>query len=120
MVPVLAIASIAAEVFPLAVKVIDKLFGGGKGAIKKNAAVAVVEGVLDHIRAEDPSVSIPTGQEIPSLVQSTVDFLNAKGELTGTSTVIDSSSPDAEYIAGGFLIMEGALRIVKASQAAKK
>jgi hypothetical protein len=105
-------------VAPLVVKLVEKIFGGGTGAVKKPVAVDLMTAIMDALqKLVGPSVSLPTKPEIPALVQSVVDALNKAGELQGGATVISPApAPNTSALDGVAEMLSGALKVLQASR----
>src|ERR1700759_2225481 len=89
------VQSAAPLVFPLVAKLVDKIFGAKNGpTVKLPVAVTVAQAVMKALQQQFPTgISFPIdAAEIQQIMQTTVDALNAKGELNGSSTVVDTGS----------------------------
>lgn len=106
-----AIMEIANFAAPYVVKLVDKIFGDKSGAVKKPVADNMLEAIFAALRGLDPSIALPTKEEVPAIVEGTVKDLNSKKELNGKDTMIDDDQ--SELLSGTLLLLEGTMKVVK-------
>ena len=87
--------TIAPLVIPWVVKLMDKIFGPKTGSVKMATGIANAEAIFKALQPilAAQGIAVPAATEIPALMQSVVDALNASGELKGAATVLEPAPP---------------------------
>ena len=77
---------------PVVAKLMDRVFGGKTGQVKKTVGSSIVEQIVAALGNQASNAAgFPLPAEIPGLLQGVVDKLNARGELKGENTLLDDA-----------------------------